>query len=89
MLSVLLFVLVACAVAALFRGMRFVAVSILVGLTSLIGWWFALMFQLIPLDRILGTGVNATVGAAIFFGPPVIVTVIAMSAWRALRRDRG
>ena len=95
----LLLMLVACsAIAILFgrsvprgRWLVLIGATIIVFLTTLIAWWFALYFQVVPIHRALADlGVYRTegaLGALIFFGPPVVATLVLVIV--ASRRKRG
>ena len=79
------------------RWFALIGATIIVFLTILIAWWFVLYFQLVPIYRALpGLGIYRTegaLGALIFFGPPLVATlvlVIVASHWkRGAQGDRG
>lgn len=68
--------------------------AVLLYLASLIAWWFALYFQLVPLDRALARlniyRTEGALGALIYFGPPLLpvvafLLVYARTVWGAGR----
>ena len=61
-------------------------------LVSLIAWWIALYFQIVPLDRTLAAlkvyRTEGLLGGLIFFGPPAIPAAASL-AIAVTRRRRG
>ena len=62
------------------RIIALVASSVLIYLASLVAWWFALYFQVVPLGRLLAQlhmyGANHPAFALGFFGPPAVPAVV-------------
>jgi len=63
------------------RGLVGIGATVLIFLMALIAWWFALYFQLVPIDRWLAAWgiyrIEGTLGALIFLGPPVVTALTA------------
>ena len=71
------------------RWLGWVAATLLVYLVGQVLWWFALFFHIVPVDVALarrGVLPNAAVGAAVYFGPPVVVAMGVLVACVTRRR---
>jgi hypothetical protein len=79
------------------RWLVVIGATLIVYSIVLIAWWFALYFQLVPVDRTLAAlGIYRTEGwpgALIFFGPPLVATlavvIVASQRKRAHKSGRG
>jgi hypothetical protein len=100
MIQILLIFTAVCIVAVLAGraapGARWLGVTAAVAivyLVSLIVWWYALYFQVVPVYRTLAAlnvyRTEGLLGALIFFGPPILPTAgLLVIAFRRLRHGR-
>jgi hypothetical protein len=78
------------------RWLAVIGATVILYLTVLIAWWFALYFQLVPVDRALAdVGIyraEGALGLLIFLGPPLIAAltiVILTLRWKRSRKMRS